>query len=187
MGQFKNEVLHEAFQHKKKKEKNELAELEKLQTRWDRFRDAHNRVRSAYQELEGLRVAIKFDKLGRYEGKLEIMASASTVESTPVPFAYPFLIGIMVAVQIEGVEKHMSVPLVLFCARWDYHERYQANSKKVQYADDHAFWQNLLGGEELCTDAVLNHAMGRVKRDVEVLDLPADYTPVPDDARGLDL
>lgn len=181
---FRDEVMHEALLHKKKGIEREDGERRKLVERWERFRDAHNRVRRSYGELEGIRVAVSFHRLGRFEGLLKVMGSVAEVELEPLPFAYPFMVGLYVNVPVG--DHKLEVPLALFCGRWDYHER-QNSSKKVQYAEDHAFWVNLLGGEDLCTDAVLTHAMARVKRDVEVLDLPDDYTPVPDDARGLDL
>jgi len=191
-GQYKNEVLHEAWAYKKKKLEREEADRAKLVARWDRFRDSYNRLRKAYGELEGLRIAVHLSKLGTWEGTLAVMASCREIEIEPLPFAYPFLLGLDMVIPVpppRELEKvpDLRIPLVLFSARWDFHERYQENSKKVQYADDHAFWENLLGGEDLCSDAVLNHAMGRIKRDIEVLDIPADYHPVPDDARGLDL
>lgn len=191
-GQYKNEVLQEAWAYKKKRLDQEAAAGAKLRVRWDRFRDNYNRVRRAYGELEGLRIAVTLSKLGQWEGTLAVMASCREIEIEPLPFAYPFLMGLEMVIPVPpppALEKvpALRVPLVMFLARWDYQERYQENSKKVQYADDHAYWQNLLGGEDLCSDAVLNHAMGRIKRDIEVLDIPDNYIPVPDDARGLDL
>jgi hypothetical protein len=190
-GQYKNEVIHEAWAYKKKKLDQEATNAAKLQARWDRFRDNYNRVRGAYGELEGLEIAVNLTKYGRWEGRLRVLASCQEIQIEPLPFAYPFLLGLEMVLPVPTEDRkktlELPVPLVMFSARWDFHERYQENSKKVQYADDHAYWQNLLGGEDLCSDAVLNHALGRIKRDIEVLNLPDVYPPVPDDARGLDL
>lgn len=191
-GQYKNEVLREAWAYKNRNAEKEATSAAKLQARWDLFRDNYNRVLGAFGELEGLRIAVNLSKLGRREGTLAVTSSCREVGPDPLPFAYPFLLGLEMVIpvppprELENVPS-LRVPLVMFLARWDYYARYQENSKTVQYADDHPYWQNLLGGDDLCSDSVLNHAMGRVKRDIEVLDLPDDYHPVPDDARGLDL
>jgi len=99
-GQYKNEVLHEAWAYKKKKLEREQSDRAKLVTRWERFRDNYNRVRKAYAELEGLRIAVHLSKMGTWEGTLAVMASCREIEIEPLPFAYPFLLGLEMVIPV---------------------------------------------------------------------------------------